>query len=86
MSARAVVWAFRQLPQLDHRCGFIECDEEMALSLIASGEAQDPRVGALHLREIEDTALHASAHPATAHEYHTTQLTPASGKKRRPAP
>ena len=82
MSTRTLVWAYKPLPQLDHQCYLVECDEALALELIAAGEVQDPREGALHLRYV-DTQLQAGSPPSGAHEYHTTQLTPARGTRRR---
>jgi hypothetical protein len=48
-----LVWAFKPLDVLHGETGFVECDEELAAQLIASGDAQDTRDGALHFKEIE---------------------------------
>lgn len=77
---RTIVWAFRALPELAGKVGFVECDERLALELIAQDRAQSLAVGALHLREIElapiaDTAL-------APQDYATTQLTARTLRRR----
>lgn len=56
-----IVWAYRRLPELGGQLRFVECDEELAKRLIASGDVQDPRVGAAFLRDVEDGQATASA-------------------------
>ena len=51
--AEDTVWAFQPLPELDGETGFVACDAELAKKLIESEKAQDPRVGGLHLKEIQ---------------------------------
>ena len=65
-----LVWAYKPLQELQGQTGFVECDEDVAKDLIASGEAQDLNVGGFHLKEIEST------------EYATKDMAPA---KRRTA-
>jgi hypothetical protein len=50
-----MVWAFQPVPELGNELGFVACDHALADKLIASGDVQDPRVGALHFKEIEPT-------------------------------
>ena len=47
-----LVWAYKPLQELQGQTGFVECDEDVAKDLIASGEAQDLNVGGFHLKEI----------------------------------
>lgn len=56
MSHDDLVWSFQPLKELNNETGFVVCDHELALALIESGKAQDPRVGALHLKEIQAVA------------------------------
>ena len=60
-----LVWAYKPLQELQGQTGFVECDEDVAKDLIASGEAQDLNVGGFHLKEIEST------------EYATQDMAPA---------
>ena len=60
-----LVWAYKPLQELQGQTGFVECDEDVAKDLIASGEAQDLNVGGFHLKEIEST------------EYATKDMAPA---------
>lgn len=85
-----VVWAFRPLPELNHQTGFVECDDELARELLAADKAQDPNVGALHLRDIEPASSQKALSPEErsaptedSHTYETTQLTPARSSRRR---
>ena len=50
-----LVWAYRPLEALQGQTGFVECDEDLAKDLIATGEAQDLNVGGLYLKVIEPT-------------------------------
>lgn len=97
--ARAVVWAFRPISQLNGQTGFVECDEEVAKQLIDAELVQDIAVGGLNLKTIEAAPRPASIEPAPLereldeHEYqttrlqpesqHTTDLTPPRGRKSR---
>jgi hypothetical protein len=49
-----LVWAFAPVKELNGVTGFVECDSSLAAKLIEEGRVQDPRVGALHLKEITD--------------------------------
>ena len=60
-----LVWAYKPLQELQGQTGFVECDEDVAKDLIASGEAQDLNVGGFYLKEIEST------------EYATKDMAPA---------
>ena len=55
MSHLTLVWAFKCIPELDSKLGFVECDSDKAEKLIKAGKVQDPAVGALHLNEIDNT-------------------------------
>jgi hypothetical protein len=52
----ACVWSFQYLPELKNELGFVECDDELAELLIASGRAQDPRIGATPLTHLTTAA------------------------------
>lgn len=47
------VWAFKPLKELDNQTGFVACDRELAEKLIEAGKAQNPQVGANHLKHIQ---------------------------------
>lgn len=49
-----LVWAPRPLKRLRLQTGFVACDEGLAKELLAEDLVQDPAVGALLLRPIED--------------------------------
>lgn len=85
MSIRTIVWAYRRLPELNDETGLVECDVELADKLIAAEKVQDPRVGALHLKEIEALPAAREAPPVTetAREYRTTDLQPPAKQQRR---
>ena len=53
MGYPTLVWAYKRLPELNEQLGFAECDSELAEKLIKSGKAQDTKIGALHLKEID---------------------------------
>lgn len=53
MSYQTIVWAFKPLKELNNETGMVECDSDLAEKLIKADKAQDPRVGGLHLKEIE---------------------------------
>jgi hypothetical protein len=57
------VWAFEPIDELNGETGFVACDAELAQKLIEAEKVQDPRVGALHLKEIQ------------AGDYNTKQVT-----------
>jgi hypothetical protein len=48
-----IVWAYKPLKELDGETGLVECTIELAERLIASGDVQNPNVGALCFKEIE---------------------------------
>ena len=56
-----MVWSYKRLPALDNRVGFVEVSKAEATTLIASGDVQDPKIGAKALKYIDD----AYAAPAT---------------------
>jgi hypothetical protein len=51
--SETTVWAFKPLKALNGETGFVVCDHDLADKLVESGEVQDPRVGALHFKEIQ---------------------------------
>lgn len=51
-----LVWAFQPLKELNNETGFVVCDHDIAQKLIELDKVQDPRVGALHLKEIQEAA------------------------------
>lgn len=55
--SETLIWAYKPLPDLDNETGFVACDAKLAEKLIASGDAQDPAVGAHHLKEIETASV-----------------------------
>lgn len=67
---QSTVWAFQALPELGNKTGFVACDSATASELIACGKAQDPRVGAKHLKHI------GSGYTAPAVTYKTKVMTP----------
>ena len=52
-----LVWAYKPLPQLNNQTGFVACDPKTARELIASGEVQDPAIGAHHFKNIEERVI-----------------------------
>lgn len=48
-----LVWAFKPLPELTHKTGFVTCEKPLGKRLIAEGRVQDPAVGAHWFKEIE---------------------------------
>lgn len=68
--AETVVWAPRPLKRLRMKTGMVICDEEMAKQLLAEDLVQDPRVGARHLREIEEKAVEAEEEPVLEEQEH----------------
>ena len=80
MSIRTLVWSFQKLPELEDQLGLVECDQTVADELIAAHKVQDPRVGGLHLREMQ-----SDEPPLVDKEYVTTQLQPppSSAKRRK---
>jgi hypothetical protein len=63
MSHEDLVWSFQPLKELNNETGFVACDHELAASLIEAGKVQDPRVGALHLKEIQEAEVEVKAAP-----------------------
>jgi hypothetical protein len=51
--SEAWIWVHRKDARLKGNTGFITCDKALAEALIAEGKAQDPRVGAHHLKAID---------------------------------
>lgn len=49
----AVVWAFKPIKELNNELGFVTCDEQVAADLIKNKKAEDPKIGALLLSEID---------------------------------
>jgi len=49
-----LVWSYKRLPDLDNRVGFIEVEDAKAKTLLASGDVQDPKIGAKALKYIDD--------------------------------
>jgi len=60
-----IVWAFQEIAELQGAIGFVECDDALALKLIAEGRAQDPQVGGSALKPIEGSAPRARRAAAT---------------------
>jgi len=71
-----LVWAFQPLHELNKRTGFVECDDALAASLIKSGKAQDPAIGATALKHIVDTPPPPLAKESASTEYDTKVMTP----------
>jgi hypothetical protein len=65
---KALVWAFRPVAELDGATGFVSCEAKLAKRLISQGVAQDPRVGALSLRQVESGKATRAAAPPPAVE------------------
>lgn len=53
--ANDLVWAYKRLPELGFKLGFVECEASVAADLYASGDAQDPRVGCNTLKPMDDS-------------------------------
>ena len=63
------VWAYKPLKELNGETGFVSCDEKLADKLIASGDAQDPRIGAsqmLHIQHVEYSTKDLRSKPPKA--------------------
>lgn len=78
-----LVWAPRPLKRLRLQTGFVACDEGLAKELLAEDLVQDPSVGALLLRPLEEKADKAEEEDVSEEEerkqtYTTRQL---RGKK-----
>jgi hypothetical protein len=71
------VWAYKPMPELGNKTGFVLCDEAIASPLIAAGDVQDPRSGSLRLRHIERSLPQEDA------VYETKVMTPRSSKAAR---
>jgi hypothetical protein len=67
------VWAFQPLDELKNETGFVECDDALAVQLIASGRAQDPQVGALAMNHIIEKPAPA---PREEQTYDDKAMTP----------
>lgn len=50
--ADTVVWAFKELSELNNELGMVVCDEALAEKLIAKGDAENPQDGARYLTPI----------------------------------
>jgi hypothetical protein len=67
--SETIVWAYKPLKELNGETGFVACSEELASDLIASGEAQDPKIGASMLKHVEEDSGYA-----------TKEMTPRRGR------
>jgi len=61
----ALVWAYKKLALLNWATGFVTTDDETARNLIASGDAQDPRIGASALKYVEGAPVEVATEYAT---------------------
>lgn len=57
--SETLIWAYKPLADLGNETGFVACEAKLAAKLIASGEAQDPAIGAHYLKEIETASVDA---------------------------
>src|SRR4029077_14922679 len=74
--ATTCVWAFQPLPELNNQTGFVECEDTLAALLIQSGKAQDPRTGALALKDSTTAPPPTSKpEPRGPQEYDTKDMT-----------
>lgn len=49
-----VVWAYKQIEELQGKTGFVNvADKELAQKLLKKGEVQNPQIGAANLLKIE---------------------------------
>ncbi len=48
-----MVWAYKRLPDLNNSVGFVEVTDAKAITLLASGDVQDPKIGAKALKYID---------------------------------
>jgi hypothetical protein len=71
------VWAFQPLPELNHETGWVECEEALAQRLIEEGLVQDPAVGALELKQVQERTTQLQPHAQ-----HTTDVVPPKGRRR----
>lgn len=55
--SETLVWAFKPLPDLNNETGFVACDAALAAKLLASGDVQDPAIGAHHFNEIQTASV-----------------------------
>lgn len=53
---KTLVWAFKSLPELGGKTGFVHCEAELAKKLIERGDAQDARTSPHKLKHIERSA------------------------------
>lgn len=53
MEERTIVWAYKPVQSLHYKTGIVECDKELAELLIAEGEVQDLKVGAINLKPVD---------------------------------
>jgi hypothetical protein len=47
------IWVHKKDSRIKGAVGFVTCDADIADALLKEGKAQDPRVGAHHLKEID---------------------------------
>ncbi len=52
-----LVWAYKPLPDLNNETGFVAVQDALAKKLIASGDVQDPAIGAHHFKEIQTATI-----------------------------
>lgn len=57
--SETLVWAYKPLPDLNNETGFVACESALARKLIASGDVQDPAIGAHHFHEIQTASVDA---------------------------
>jgi hypothetical protein len=76
--SQTIVWAFQPLPELNMQTGFVECGEGLAADLIKSGRAQNPKDGALCLKNITN-----KPEPEKSSTYDTKVMTPEKRSKPR---
>ena len=59
-----VVWAYKPIKELKKQTGLVICSLDLATKLIESGDVQDPKDGALHMKEIQEAATEEKKAPA----------------------
>jgi hypothetical protein len=85
----AWIWVHTSDDRINGQTGFVICDSNIAAKLLAEGKAQDPHVGAHHLKEISHGKVkarkEASEEVLTSDvgEYDTKVMTPKRGRPRK---
>jgi hypothetical protein len=83
------IWVHTPDARINGQTGFVVCDSAIAEKLLAEGKAQDPRVGAHHLKEIThgqvETRQETAEEVLTSDvgEYDTKVMTPKRGRPRK---